>query len=233
MKAILFDLDGTLLPMDQDKFIQIYMGKMAERFAPLGVDPQKLISTIWKGTEAMIRNNRVRSNEETFWQCFDETMGMDHTPLEPRFLEFYKTDFQFAKASTAVQPLSAMMIASLKAKGIRLILATNPIFPRIATLSRIEWAGLHPEDFELITTYENSSSCKPNLNYYKEILEKTGLLAEDCLMIGNDVKEDMVVEKMGMPCWLVSDCLLHKELPMDCHFVGTMAEVAEKLEKEC
>ncbi|MBQ1492474.1 MAG: HAD family hydrolase, partial [Blautia sp.] len=93
--------------------------------------------------------------------------------------------------------------------GARVILATNPLFPMVATYSRIRWAGLTPEDFELITTYDNSTTCKPNPAYYLEILEKTGLRPEECLMVGNDVGEDMVAETLGMKVFLLTDCLIN------------------------
>ena len=37
-KAILFDMDGTLLPMDQNVFMKHYFGEMAKVLAPLGID---------------------------------------------------------------------------------------------------------------------------------------------------------------------------------------------------
>jgi FMN phosphatase YigB (HAD superfamily) len=98
----------------------------------------------------------------------------------------------------------------LKEKGKRLVLATNPIFPALATECRMGWAGLSPEDFEMYTTYENSSFCKPNTEYYRAILYSIGLSAEECLMVGNDVGEDMVASTLGMKVFLLTDCLINK-----------------------
>lgn len=56
---------------------------------------------------------------------------------------------------------------------------------------------------------ENSTYCKPNLKYYREILDKIQVRPEDCLMIGNDVEEDMVAETMGMQVYLVLPCMLN------------------------
>ena len=94
--------------------------------------------------------------------------------------------------------------------GLRAILATNPLFPAAATLSRIRWAGMEPEDFEWVTTYENSSYCKPNPQYYQEILERTGLKPEECLMVGNDAVEDTAALAIGIPVFLLTDCLINK-----------------------
>ena len=93
--------------------------------------------------------------------------------------------------------------------GYRVVLATNPLFPAIATRNRIRWAGLNPEDFELVTTYENSHYCKPNPDYYREILGKLSLDGSQCLMVGNDVGEDMIAGILGMKVFLLTDCLIN------------------------
>ena len=108
-------------------------------------------------------------------------------------------------------PKAAETVRALKEKGFRVALATNPIFPQIATAQRIRWTGLTPEDFELFTTYENSHFCKPNLSYYEEVLERLGVTPQECLMVGNDVSEDMIAEKLGMKVFLLTDCLINKE----------------------
>lgn len=92
-----------------------------------------------------------------------------------------------------------------------MILATNPIFPRNAVISRIRWAGLNVSDFEYITDYENSRYCKPNPEYYNEILNKLNLQPGECLMVSNDVTEDIVAHKVGMNVFLLTDCLINKE----------------------
>ena len=99
----------------------------------------------------------------------------------------------------------------LKEKGIGRILATNPLFPRIATESRVRWAGLDPADFDWITTYENASYCKPNPDYYREILGRMGLDPKDCIMVGNDAVEDVAAAELGMEVFLVTDCLINKD----------------------
>jgi HAD superfamily hydrolase (TIGR01549 family) len=103
------------------------------------------------------------------------------------------------------------LIKAVKDKGLRVALATNPLFPSTATEQRIAWAGLSPKDFELFTTYENSHFCKPNTNYYLEIMEKLGVKPEECLMVGNDVGEDMIVESLGSQVFLLTDNLINKE----------------------
>ena len=155
-KAILFDLDGTLLPMDQEVFVRDYMGRITAFLAPHGYDPQLLIKALWAGTGAMVKNDGKVRNEDVFWYVFNTFLGKDAKQDEALFNDFYTTVFQQSKDSCGYNPMAAEAIREIKAMGYRVILATNPLFPAIATHSRARWAGLNPGDFELITTYENS-----------------------------------------------------------------------------
>ena len=107
--------------------------------------------------------------------------------------------------------IAQKIVDSLKARGIRVILATNPIFPKIATDSRIRWAGMSPDDFELVTTFENSRYTKPNPKYYENILGQSGLSPDECVMVGNDVSEDMVAKDLGMGVFLLTNDLINKK----------------------
>ena len=212
IKAVLFDLDGTLLPMDQDIFVKAYFGGLVTALAPVGYDPKELVDAIWAGTAAMIKNDGSKTNEERFWERFTSIYGERSRDDEPFFTAFYESENGFDKVQSVLgyTPLAKETVSLVKSLGLRVALATNPIFPAIATEKRIRWAGLSPSDFELYTTYENSRFCKPNLAYYKEIIEKLGISAEECLMVGNDVGEDMIAEKLGMKVFLLTDCLINK-----------------------
>lgn len=209
--AVLFDLDGTLLPMDQEVFVNAYLGGMAKKMAPHGYDPNLLAKAVWKGTGAMTKNDGTRNNESVFWDVFDSVMGKPCRRDEPLFEEFYRTDFQKVKEVCGFDSRAAETLRKLHEMGLRTILATNPLFPPIATQSRVRWAGLQPEDFEWITTYDNSSFCKPNPEYYREILDKLQLKPEQCLMVGNDAVEDMAAAQLGMQVFLLTDCLINKD----------------------
>lgn len=210
IKVVLFDLDGTLLPMDQDVFVQAYFKGIAAKLAPHGYEPKALIDAIWAGTIAMIKNDGQITIEEAFWNCFASRYGEKALADMPLFEKFYEENFDSVKEVCGYTPMAAEIVDNLKKAGIRVVLATNPIFPSIATKKRIRWAGLKPEDFEFFTTYENSKYCKPNPCYYKEILKQLDIAPEECLMVGNDVGDDMVAEELGMKVFLLTDCLINK-----------------------
>lgn len=182
--TVLFDLDGTLLPMDQEEFTRGYFELLTEKMLLYGYKKQQLADAVWKGTIAMIMNTGDASNEEAFWRKFAELYGEKALSDQSHFHEFYEKEFQGAKDFCRYDPKAAETVRKIKRKGLKLILATNPIFPRNAVISRIRWAGLEPSDFEYITDYENSRYCKPNPEYYNEILNKLNLQPVECLMVG-------------------------------------------------
>ena len=207
METILFDLDGTLLPMHMDRFIGAYFSLLARYVAPCGFDPEKVTGDIWKGTRAMVMNDGSMTNEERFWQVFQQLTGRGDAADRELFLAFYDDEFDKAKDTCGFNPEAPRLIEDLKAKGYDLILATNPMFPRPATLHRIAWAGLNPDDFRMITTYENMNTCKPNPEYFRELCRKAELDPSHCRMIGNDAQEDTAALACGIPVFLITDCL--------------------------
>ena len=178
---------------------------------PRGYDSEKLIKVIWEGTGGMVMNSGDAPNEEAFWKIFFDRYPERNDEERKVFDEFYVINFDEAKDSCGFNPESGKTIKSLKDKGYDLILASNPIFPRIAQEKRMRWAGVDPNDFSYITTYENSCYCKPNPGYYREILQNMELKPEECLMVGNDVTEDMVAASLGMKVYLVTDWMINKE----------------------
>lgn len=210
IKAVLFDLDGTLLPMDQDVFVKAYFKGLAAKLAPMGYNPEQLIGAVWNGTMQMIKNNGQVANEEVFWDSFVQVFGEKALSDKPQFDTFYKNEFEGIKSVCGFQQKAVDTVRKLKNAGLRIVLATSPIFPEIAVDARVRWAGLSLDDFELYTTYENINYCKPNPNYYAEIANRLGVKPEECLMVGNDVGDDMIAASIGMQVFLLTDCLINK-----------------------
>ena len=104
IKVILFDLDGTLLPMDQDTFVKTYFGLLAKKMASYGYEPDKLIEAVWTGTSAMVKNDGSKSNEEAFWERFAQIYGDKVKEDIPLFDEFYRKEFAGAKEVCGYNP---------------------------------------------------------------------------------------------------------------------------------
>lgn len=204
MKAVLFDLDGTLLAMDQDVFTKAYFGALSKKLAH-AYDPEKLIKTVWRGTVAMLQNDGASTNEQVFWRTFASVFGERAYDDIPMFDEFYTSDFENLKSLCGHSERAAQTVKALKRDGYKLVLASNPVFPAVAQRARMRWAGVDPDDFDNITSYENSHFCKPQAGYYAEILRTIDCAAEDCIMVGNDVDDDMPARAVGMNVFLLTN----------------------------
>lgn len=211
LKNIIFDLDGTLLPQDQKEFVQNYFYSLTKKIANEGYDSQKFITGIQLGTKAMIENQGKYTNDKVFWETFEIVSGYKESVISNHFMDYYTNEFM--ELGRNVKPYEGLneVLISLKEKGYQLILATNPLFPPIATQNRIKWANIDSDVFSHITTYDNSYYSKPNIKYYQEIFEDFDMLPEESIMIGNDMTEDLVVMELGCDVYIVTDHLINKD----------------------
>ena len=218
MNTILFDLDGTLLPIDLETFTGVYLKEISKVCAPkLNCDGNDMIRALWTGTKEMQKNDGAMSNHDRFWLCFEKLIKADLKEAEKITDEFYSNEFAVVKPHLRKTDLPAQWIKTLKDKGYALVLATNPLFPTAAIRARLDWLGLSMDDFILATDYANSSFCKPNPDYYTEILGKIGKAPAECMMVGNNVHEDMCATKLGMGGFLITDFL---ENPQEVDFAA-------------
>lgn len=203
--TIMFDMDGTLVPFVNEDFLKLYFMGLTKKLAPLGYEPKKTIDDLWVGTAAMVKNDGSRLNSEAFWEVF-RARNTELPDAKPFCDDFYENEFDETKASLREKRDLKPMISRLKNAGFELILSTNSVFPLTAMITRLKWVNLDESDFLLITNYDNSSFCKPNPKYFAEILEKTGKTAEECVVVGNSVKEDILPAKsLGIATFWVND----------------------------
>lgn len=209
-EAILFDMDGTLLPMDTEAFTKGYFKLLFAKLAKYGLDPQTFGRNMWDGVAAMVRNDGSRTNEAAFWDCFQKATGLQALDeLMADCEAFYGNEFRAAKAFTGENSLATEAVRIAREKAPHVVLATNPLFPMVGQITRMGFVGLTPSDFELVTSYESDSFCKPNPAYFTSVCERIGVAPENCLMIGNDEHEDMhAAAKAGLHGYLVTDCLI-------------------------
>lgn len=211
-RAILFDMDGTLLPMDTDAFTKGYFKYLYLKLVKYGLPAESFGKIMWAGVSAMVKNDGSMTNEEAFWIDFKARTGLDKDPINSECLEFYGNEFHTAKKFTTENPLAVEAVKAAREKAEIVALATNPLFPMVGQNTRMSWVGLKPEDFDLVTSYETDSYCKPNPKYFLSVCERLGVQPEECLMIGNDEGEDMyAASSVGMDCYLVTDCMIPNE----------------------
>ena len=204
INTVLMDLDGTLLPFEQDEFLKAYFGLLCRRLAPKGYAPEAIVKAVWAGCKAMTANDGSVINRDLFWKTFEACLGADILAEEQNLDEFYLGEFDSIKSILRGESCAKTLVELLKSKGYTVVLATNPLFPEQAQRTRMSWVGLTPDDFALVTHYGNSHFCKPNVAYYEEILRTIAKTPAECMMIGNNVAEDMVAENLGMAVYLIN-----------------------------
>ncbi|MCL6452014.1 MAG: HAD family hydrolase [Alicyclobacillus sp.] len=212
LTTLLFDLDGTLLPMDLDVFMRGYFRKLVPHIAHL-VNVDTIADEIMDATHHMMENESPdTTNLEAFKRAFFDGRAVAESEIWPIFDAFYRERFAELRELTSPTPIAREICRTALAKGYQLVLATNPIFPAEAVEHRMRWAGIADLPFALVTTMEHMHYCKPNPKYYLEISARLNVRPDACMMFGNDVQEDGVASQVGMETFLVEDYLIDRGL---------------------
>lgn len=204
LKAILFDLDNTLILFDETSFYQEYFRRIERRFAdlmPADIFRKRLISA----TYALLQNNGEMINAEYFMSAFTEQSADQRNRLWNRFLHFYETEYDKIKVNVRLPDDLHETFDEIGQTGLKLVLASNPIFPLNVQMKRLAWASLDHFHFDLVTHIENMSFCKPRIEYYLEICRKIDEPTQGCLMVGNDPINDMIAARAGLKTYLTDD----------------------------
>lgn len=210
LTTILFDLDGTLLPINGEAFEAIYFKGLSSYFLDK-YEPKEFIKIIWTATKIMVNDTSFRTNEVVFMEALKNRVNDDITWMQNRFNQFYLNEFDQIRQAVVPNEFIQKSVKLLKEKGYRLIIATNPMFPKIAIEKRIEWTGCDRNDFDYVTSFEKNHYCKPQLDFYKEVLSEMKLDADECMMVGNDLNEDMIVSRLNMKTYLITNHIMQNE----------------------
>lgn len=197
MPAYFFDFDGTLALLDEDKFLKDYFKSLGYF---LKIDHEELAKRmIFIVREITINADGLKSNYERFMESFVKKFGGDAEEWEEIFKQFYESS-HFKKLSNYLLPNTRVIsyMRKKKEEGCKIVLATNPIFPKIAIVERLKWIGLKDEDFDLITSMEDFHYCKPDPRYFLEICSKISEKPENCIMIGDNDEMDGACEDVGI-----------------------------------
>ncbi len=227
----MFDLDGTLLDMDEKLFSEKYTGLIYSYFQELS--KEDFFNAFWKALENMMRHDDPNSfTLDGFMYPFSDMTDIAPDELLTRFIEFYTNEFPKLK-DLGKSNLATEVINAAKNKNIKVLLATNPVFPSIATEQRCSWAGLKFDQFIHVTHAENTTVCKPNPRYYLELIEMLDVSAENVLMVGNHYLFDMAAKAVGIKTWLIDkniDGFEYKD-KFTIDFQGSIKQLIDEINK--
>jgi FMN phosphatase YigB (HAD superfamily) len=210
IRAVLFDLDGTLLRVEMNAFIPRYIAGLAACFADL-VPPGKFKKTFLGGIrELLLGATDGTTNEERLLAVLQGELALSAAAFRLRLEQFREQGTEALADLVTAIPGAADAVEHCRAQGQTLVLATNPVFPRFMVDARQRWSGLDEARFDHVTSYENSCYCKPNPAYFEEVAETIGIPARHCLMIGNDSNHDLAATGAGMTTYLVDTYLVER-----------------------
>ncbi len=202
--TLLLDLDETLLNTNQDIFFPAYLQALSTNFASF-LDPKLVMRALLSSIEKMNQNqDATRSLKDVFSDEFCPMVGMSREALDTHIDDFYSRVFPSLRGITSQIPEVQPFVDWAVAQGYRLVVATDPLLPRPATWQRVQWAGLEPEQFELISTFEDFHFLKNYPAYYAEVLGRIGWQDGPVLMVGNDMERDiMSARKLGLATFFI------------------------------
>jgi HAD superfamily hydrolase (TIGR01662 family) len=191
LRAVLLDLDDTLLGNDIERFLPPYFAALGRRMARF-VAPDDLVKMLLASTRVMMKNDDPAvTNQQAFDADFFPRLGRPATEVRPTIAAFYEEDFPALQCHTQLRPQARPLVQVLFDQGFDVVIATNPMFPRRAIEHRMDWAGVLDFPFKLVTSYENSHFCKPNPHYYEEVLGRLGCRPDQAIMVGDDLANDI------------------------------------------
>jgi FMN phosphatase YigB (HAD superfamily) len=240
IKAILLDLDHTLLGNPTDQFVRSYLTLLGEFLGErLGIAPT-IARGLVVGVAAVARSDDPRrTNAETFYAAFDPLLaqtGIPRKAFDPVVQEFYRDVYPQLQPLTQKRPGARRLVEWLLERSYKVAIATNPIFPCTAIEQRLAWAGVPVDEIELalVTTLENMHYAKPQPAYYEEVLARVGVLADEAIMVGDDWTNDIVPAwQAGLNTfWVCEDCDIDADQPVLPDGCGSLADFACRVQDE-
>lgn len=173
-KALLLDLDDTLLSCSMETFIPVYFQALT-RFVAHLIPADRLMTSLMQGINAIEKSDGIGpTNEEKFLSIFYSGLGHNPDELKAVFEQFYAEEFPKLQHLTKERPEARLLVEWAFENGLDIVIATNPIFPLVAIEQRLAWAKVPVTEFDyaLVTALENMHAIKPHPAYYREILER-------------------------------------------------------------
>ncbi len=209
-KLIMTDLDCTLLPMDQDKYIERYFEEIAKFFVEKGFDGKLVVTATMKASYAMAKNNGSVTNAQAFESAFAQLLEDDADAVIELFDDIYGDRYDSIRDVAQYNDKAQLIANLMKDKASYAVVATQSMFPREAVKKRLNWTGVDINIFDYVTTYDSCHYCKPNPMYYQEIMDRYSVTAEQTLMIGNDITEDILpCKELGVDTFLVTNNIIN------------------------
>ncbi|MFZ4815059.1 MAG: HAD family hydrolase [Phototrophicaceae bacterium] len=193
IKAVLLDLDDTLLFNDDQVFVPAYL-QAVERYFQATFNYSGMSKHIRTSLKAMMApKSYAASNMQAAIDSIAAESAFPNETLSQGFAQFYAEAFPPLHSLTRPNPVAQPLVVWLQAQGIAVTIATNPVYPTQAIQQRLVWAGLsgNLSDYAFVTTGEAMHFAKPDPRYYIETIARLGVEPDETLMVGNSLENDI------------------------------------------
>jgi len=204
--TLLLDLDNTLLSNEMDTFLPGYLKALSKHLASFA-DGSRMIPALLRATEEMTANQRPDCTlKEVFDSRFFPELGVSAPDMEEAIDRFYDQVFPTLRSLTSPYPQAVKLVEEALRRGYRVVVATNPLFPRTAVMQRLEWAGLSADHypFDLISSCETFHFAKPNPAFLAECLARIGWPEGPIVVVGDSLENDIEpARKLGLASYRI------------------------------
>lgn len=182
IRAVIIDLDGTMLHTAQDLHAAVNRMRSDLSLAPLTIDT--VISFVGKGIENLVRR----------------ALGVDFSPIviERHFLQaltlFEKHYLDVNGEFATVFPGVHEGLQAMQAKGLRLACVTNK--PAAFTLPLMKKTSLH-DYFEIIYSGDSFAKKKPDPMQLLQVCAHFGLAPVEVIAIGDSISDTQAARAAG------------------------------------
>ena len=185
VKAVLFDLDNTLMDFLRMKTMSCEAAITAMIDAGLPLDKEKAMATLWK-----LYQKHGIEYPTIFQKFLLETLGrVDYKILASGIIAYRRVKAGF----TEPYPYVLQTLIRLRERGYRLAVVSDA--PRMKAWLRL--AGMGISDFfdAVITMDDAGGKLKPDPRPYKSALEKLGLKPAEVIFVGDNPNRDILGAK--------------------------------------
>jgi phosphoglycolate phosphatase len=179
-KAVIFDLDGTLLNTSYD--IQKVLNNSLSHFGLPQISLQKTIEYVGNGAKVLIERAVPKDKAELIEQVYKHYS-----------VNFANCDNQL----TCLYDGEKEVLFDLKNRGVKFAIVTNK--PQNAT-DGVYKKHLSKFDFDVVIGQTDKFALKPNADSTLYAIEKMGLNAKDCLFVGDGETDVMTAKNAGIDC---------------------------------
>jgi FMN phosphatase YigB (HAD superfamily) len=202
LEAVLFDLDGTLLDLDGEAFLDAYVDHLAAVWGE--DDPATFRQVLMASALAIFRPHPGATNGEVLRAQLAAHLRLPRSEVERRLELADRLAPARLRLSYRPRREAARSVRFCLRLGLRVVVATTPIYsPEVVSL-RLRWARLERVPWALVTHADNMHTCKPQPEYFTEIAERLGLPPAACLVVGDDPLQDGPAAQAGMQTFILA-----------------------------